>query len=129
DEDKNGDLVKQNFLTHLIDREGNVWVGSQNRGLYRFNTKSFQVKHFTKESNGGNALPDNSILSLCLDSHGNLLIGTQRKGLCLYNSDQDQITPLPIASKDGNVLEGGILSIAKDLQETVWVGTERNGLK
>lgn len=55
------------------DRNGTLWVGTQN-GLSRFDGKNF---YNFKRSKSGNSIPNNTIQSLCEDEKGNIWGGTE----------------------------------------------------
>jgi ligand-binding sensor domain-containing protein/AraC-like DNA-binding protein/CheY-like chemotaxis protein len=61
------------------DSQGNLWVGSQEKGLFRFDRTGVKVNQYTRLD----GLPSNSICGILEDEHGNLWISTQR-GLCKF---------------------------------------------
>jgi signal transduction histidine kinase len=59
-----------------FDKTGNLWIGTRERGLFKYKTEINQLKelaHFTT----GNGLTDNFVVSLACDSSNNILAGTQ----------------------------------------------------
>lgn len=71
----------------LEDKEGNLWFGTTENGLYRYDGKSF--RQFLM----ADGLLSNSISSLLEDSTGKIWIGSD-KGLCSY--DGKSFTPIEI---------------------------------
>ena len=71
----------------LQDKAGNLWFGTTENGLYKYDGKSFQQLLIA------DGLISNSISSLLEDSTGKIWIGTD-KGLCLY--DGNSITQIEI---------------------------------
>lgn len=63
--------------TLLEDSEGNIWIGSQEKGLFRFDRSGTRVNRFTTSE----GMPGNSISGILEDELGNLWISTQH-GLC-----------------------------------------------
>ncbi|MFA6439424.1 MAG: two-component regulator propeller domain-containing protein [Bacteriovoracaceae bacterium] len=61
----------------LRDKEGFLWVGTQN-GLNRYDGRQF--KYFVHDNNDSTTLSDNFIITLSEDSTGNIWVGT-RHGL------------------------------------------------
>ncbi|MBM3426669.1 MAG: hypothetical protein FJX97_06720, partial [Bacteroidetes bacterium] len=61
----------------LEDKAGNLWFGTTENGLYKYDGKTFQ-QFLIKDG-----LNSNNITSLLEDSSGKIWIGTDR-GLCLY---------------------------------------------
>jgi len=66
-------------VTLLEDSQGTLWVGSQERGLFRMDRTGVKATRYTNED----GLPDNSISGILEDESGNLWISTQR-GLCKF---------------------------------------------
>lgn len=66
-------------VTLYEDSQGNLWIGSQENGLFRVDRTEVKLHHYTKED----GLPDNSISGIQEDASGNLWISTQR-GLCKF---------------------------------------------
>lgn len=67
-----------NVQCSLQDKEGNLWFGTTENGLYKYDGKSFS--QFLM----GDGLTSNNIYCLLEDKEGNLWVGTEA-GLCLYN--------------------------------------------
>ena len=65
--------------TLLEDSQGNLWVGSQENGLFRVDRTGVKVNRYTTRD----GLPSNSICGILEDDFGNLWISTQR-GLCKF---------------------------------------------
>ena len=79
-----------NVRCSLKDNEGNLWFGTTEKGLYKYDGKSFN--QFTVKD----GLDCNNIYCILEDKDGKFWIGTE-KGLCLFNGktfDKIQI-PLP----------------------------------
>ncbi|MBK7031068.1 MAG: hypothetical protein IPH45_18520 [Bacteroidales bacterium] len=67
-----------NVRCSLKDNEGNLWFGTTEKGLYKYDGKSFN--QFTVKD----GLDCNNIYCILEDRDGKFWIGTE-KGLCLYN--------------------------------------------
>jgi ligand-binding sensor domain-containing protein/AraC-like DNA-binding protein/signal transduction histidine kinase len=77
-------------VTLLEDSQGNLWIGSQERGLFRIDRTGVKVNTYTIED----GLPSNSICGILEDDFGNLWISTQR-GLCKF--EEGVINPAKIS--------------------------------
>ena len=79
-----------NVRCSLKDNEGNLWFGTTEKGLYKYDGKSFN--QFTVKD----GLDCNNIYCILEDKDGKFWIGTE-KGLCLFNGKTfDKIhIPLP----------------------------------
>ncbi|WP_445454770.1 ligand-binding sensor domain-containing protein [Flavobacterium sp. 25HG05S-40] len=73
-----GDPRSGNVNCGLQDKEGNLWFGTTENGLYKYDGKSF--RQFTVN----NGLNNNEVSCLLQDRDGRIWIGT-KAGLCLYD--------------------------------------------
>ncbi len=80
---KNG-LTSNKAETILEDSKGNIWVGTTDKGVYRYNGKSWKV------FDTSTGLLSNTILSACEDANGKIWFGTSvginfiRNDTCYY---------------------------------------------
>lgn len=110
------ELSKLPINCALFDKDNNLWFGTKNKGLIKYNQNTF--KQFTKK----NGLSDNHILSLHEDKNGNLWIGTSGGGLLKYSD-------LPFTYYDNidGLNNSTIFAILKD-ENSIWVGTLNDGV-
>lgn len=79
--------LSQNTATAFLrDREGFIWVGTQD-GLNRYDGYSFSV--YRNIAGDVNSLSDNFILTLAEDTDGNIWVGT-RNGLSVYSKPENK---------------------------------------
>jgi len=112
-------------MVHALyeDRENNVWVCTDNNGLYRFNpSKEFftNVDH-TNRVTGKKG--DGNVLSFMSTRSGNLLVGTRNDGIYHYDKDFN-LLPFNI----GGIEKPGThsiwsMAVSKD-GNTLWMGSD-----
>jgi len=86
-------------VTLLEDSQGNLWVGSQENGLFRIDRTGVKLTRYQIED----GLPSNSITGILEDESGNLWISTQR-GLCKFEEaviNADKVNIHVYAVEDG----------------------------
>lgn len=112
-------------MVHCLyeDRENNIWVCTDNNGLYRFNpSKEFfaNVYHNRKK---GNKRGDGQVLSFAYTRWNTLLTGTWNDGLYEYD---DKLNPVALSIKGmGNGQKPFIWSMAvSGDSNTLWMGAE-----
>ena len=66
-----------------IGADGDVWVGTGNDGLYRFNADGTLQQHFVHGNSDPDSLPDDQIRALQFDHSGRLWIAGNTRGLAL----------------------------------------------
>jgi len=102
----------QSAWTVLVDRRQQVWVGTQDEGLFQFQTNHFQPA-------AGAEILGPQIFALFDDRQGQLWAGTTN-GLAYWNGTDWKIYRTP----DGLMAR----AIAEDAGGNLWVGTEDRGL-
>ncbi|MGD8538739.1 MAG: two-component regulator propeller domain-containing protein [Candidatus Aminicenantes bacterium] len=107
----------------IVDRTGNVWLGSWTDGLYRFDGKNW--RHYTEADGiGGNQI------SWILETHqGDVWfgfkgdIGQNKGGVCRYDGAQ-----FTVFTKDDGLSDDSISVALEDNKGHLWFGTEDKGL-
>ena len=107
----------QNFrpnyvLSMMLDKNGNLWIGTWGGGLSLLDTQNYRLRNFTARD----GLPGNFILALKEDSAGNLLIGTNN-GLSRF--DGETFTNF---SKLNGLTSDFIFSIEIGPDRSIWLG-------
>jgi ligand-binding sensor domain-containing protein len=105
----NGETLS--VYTLLMDRQGSLWVGTLNQGLYRIH--GTDVDHF----GSANGLSSDSVNRLFEDQEGSLWVATA-KGL-------DMLRDLPVNtfSTSEGVSEDEVESVLAARDGTVWIGS------
>ena len=108
-----------NVQCGLQDKAGNLWFGTTENGLYKYDGKSF--KQFTVT----NGLNSNNIYSILEDKDGKIWIGTEA-GLCLYDGKSFAKIQIPLRknlppNKNRNTHD--VFSIMQDKSGKLWFAT------
>ncbi|MCC8018894.1 MAG: response regulator, partial [Rikenellaceae bacterium] len=72
-------------VTLFEDSRGNIWIGTYNNGLLRFDTADKSLRGFSM----GSGLPSNDVVSIEEDSDGRLWMGTSN-GISLFDPEADR---------------------------------------
>jgi len=108
-----GDVVTDG----LQDKDGNLWFGTSQHGIYRYDGKSFT--NFTTR----NGLCNNKVWSVIEDKNGLLWFGTA-DGLCTYNGNTFVPIPIPQSRHEGTKT---VMSLLQDKDDNIWLGTWGGG--
>ena len=77
-------LTSMTVYAMCEDREGNIWIGTENLGVYVLDHTATQIiAHYTSANS---TMPANSVLSLACDERGSVFVGTG-SGLAQYKPD------------------------------------------
>lgn len=115
-------------MTMVKDKEGFLWVGTDNDGIYSID-KSGRSKHYRPGNNNFSA--PNTVLSMLDDDRGNLWMGSYLSGLISFNKKTERFTYHDHAAElvsDENTARYKIFSIAMDNSNNIWVGTNGAGI-
>ena len=77
------------------DSDGDIFIGTEDKGLYIFTSDWKLKKHYLPDSsNNQQTLPINTISALLPGPGNTVFIGTNENGLCLYNKKEQTFTRL-----------------------------------
>lgn len=115
---------KNAILDFLKDKEGNIWIGTDGAGLYKYSPKIGTFTGFHQGPNLSNSLTSNVIKSLMIDDHENVYVGTYAGGLNIYDTKNqawkvfrhDPADPLSISNDN-------VWSLFLDSRGIIWAGT------
>lgn len=114
-----GDLPDNFIISAMKDSENNLWLGSFERYVVRYNSKTKQFNHISVIKS------DASIRCFFEDRSKNIWIGTNR-GLFSYNLKTSQVKSF--YSENSNLPDNVILSVSQDAKGNLWVGTLGQGI-
>ncbi|MGN7824251.1 sensor histidine kinase [Chitinophaga sp. 22536] len=105
----------------LEDREGNIWIATNNNGLHRFNPARQSFSNIRPRDTLRHGPGDRSVLSFLQIKGKEILAGTWGNGIHRYDSNFNNI-PLRIQGLNPSCLIWD-MSYAKDSQ-TIWIGAQ-----
>jgi ligand-binding sensor domain-containing protein/signal transduction histidine kinase/AraC-like DNA-binding protein len=112
----------------LIDKEGNLWVGSRWNGLSLYNRKTDTFKRFINNPCDSTTISYNYINYLFEDCEGNLWVGTNI-GLNLFDKKTHSFIRYFGPSEFHSLIRTStIKTIYEDKEGILWIGTFGNGL-
>ena len=120
----------------VIDRNDNLYIGSQTQGLVGYQPSTGIVTQL-KDDVGGAGLPDNDIRALEFDQNGRLWIGSLTGLRVLFNPQsiftEDNVTVEPIIIEENGVpqellFSQFVTSIEVDGANNKWIGTAQSGV-
>ena len=100
-------LGSDSIWTMAEDREGNIWVGTMNNGVCKFDGEKWTIY------NEDNGLLNNAVLCIAQDGHGFMWIGTQGGLSILANNAWTNMPEL-----------GVIQAILKDNDDNMWISSD-----
>ncbi len=120
-------LVSDNVTCLAVEKSGIIWIGTQNKGLNRYNpyTHKFDLFQHNKNNSG---LSCNNITCLFVDSINKLVwIGTTN-GLNIYDQNKKEFSGFKHSDKPNSIGSNAITCIKGDKKGRIWIGTLNGGL-
>jgi signal transduction histidine kinase/ligand-binding sensor domain-containing protein len=127
--------VKREVITSITkDRQGFLWLGTQGRGLSKYNPVTGEFTYYQQNWNPDtgarivDTVTDNFILDIIEDTSGRLWIGTQ-EGLNLFDRETgDWFSCKQDPSNPNSLSHNWITTLYQDLSGVLWIGTQGGGL-
>ncbi len=111
--------------TIFADTKGRIWMGTQDKGLCYFDTKTKKTIHFINNPNDKRSLSNNQILCMMQDKSQLLWIGTRGGGAdIVLESSFDHYYAI---NNDNNSLVSNVVWSVFENGNELWIGTN-NGL-
>ncbi len=112
----------------LSDSQGNVWIGTENGGVNRYNVLQNQFSFFEKKTDQQRGLNHNTVNSVFEDNNY-IWIGTAGGGLNRYNKQKGTFSHYIYDQSDPASLENNFVSaVTRASDGNIYVGTWGGGL-
>jgi ligand-binding sensor domain-containing protein/signal transduction histidine kinase/AraC-like DNA-binding protein len=126
----NKKTISQNFIQSIYsDVHGDIWVGTAESGLNRYNYRSDDFTIFRHNPRNRYSINGNDIISIVPARNGNLWVASYRNGINCYDRKSgrfyDRKDILAACKNKGNYK---VQSILEGRNGIFWVGTQGNGL-
>lgn len=117
-----------NFIYSLHkDKKGTMWIGTSNEGLFRYDPRLGQLKHYHSATTPSSAsLSSNQIRSITEDVAGHIWLAAYGGGVDRLDPISGRITHYRAANS--NLLTNNVLTVYADLADNIWIGTVQGGL-
>jgi len=99
-----------------------LWIGTFNGGLLKFNTGSERFTHYRNDPNDARSLSHNTVTALYEDTEGRLWIGTAGGGVNIFDRRSGHFDHLTVKT---GLLDNMIHNIVVDDHGNLWMGTPR----
>ena len=127
---KDPNSISDNWITVLyLDKDGNLWIGTNAGGLNMFDRSHNQFIHYCHEADNAYSISDDRILSIYEDRSGTLWVGTEGGGLNRFDAKNNQFENYQFDEQ--NIVytnKNNVTSILEDPTGNLWWGTDGGGL-
>ncbi|WP_044205542.1 two-component regulator propeller domain-containing protein [Flammeovirga sp. OC4] len=120
-------LLDKKISAIMEHSNGQIWIGTDNNGIFIFDKKTDSFEHLTQKSESARTLNIQRITSFSEDENGNVWIGTQGNGLAFYNWNEKifkSYTQRELGDLfDRQLFQDLVISVHFDPNGYVWFGT------
>lgn len=109
-----------NVITAIAeDREGNLWVATQNSGVHYFDRLSQQFKRFQHERDNPHSIGHNKVNDVLVTKEGAVWVTTEGGGVAVYNPIEDHF----IRFEKPAIESLFTYALWNDKDKNVWLGS------
>ncbi len=115
----------RNIVSAVTDANDNIWIGTWNAGLVRFDSKTKQFTHFEKSTVNPNSLKDNQVISLSFINDSILWIGHYDQGFCQLNI-KTMLFDYVLYESNKSILSPDFGKLLFDFNKNIWLANGDN---
>jgi ligand-binding sensor domain-containing protein/signal transduction histidine kinase/AraC-like DNA-binding protein len=120
-------LLSAKVLVIKQDRDGNMWFGTEEDGLFCYDRKRNVCKRYAQAASGKAGLPSNSVNDILI-REDRIWVAT-RDGLSVYNPERDSFSTYKHDSAiSKSISDDSVWSLMTDRTGNIWVGTYSGGI-
>lgn len=124
-----GEMI-QTYVTDIVeDSDGEVWIATNGKGLYRFSPyDEIRLRVYRNIPGETNSISQNIIMTLQQDSKQNIWIGTYSEGLCCFDKQKNTFVTYKRTGLPNSLSDNSVQKVFEDSHGNLWIGTFQNGL-
>jgi ligand-binding sensor domain-containing protein/signal transduction histidine kinase len=108
----------------IVDRSGDLWIGTANAGLNRFDLEANQITRYQNDPDDIRSLSNDRVLSMFQDRAGDLWVGTEY-GLNRFVRETGTFVRYQHDPSDPGSLSGNsVRAVYQDQDGDLWIGTD-----
>ncbi len=116
------------ILSLMCDITGNLWVGTENGGLYIIKNGVGPIIRFLNDPFDAKSIAGNSIYTIFQSKDGIIWIGTYNQGVCYYDPNIIQFEHFNQNPTETNILNCNIIKHLQYYRGKIIIGTDGGGL-
>ncbi len=130
DRDQRSNINLSDFIlpSLKLDSRGNLWIASENAGLFLFDRKAEKFRRFIKNNDDNTSISSNSIWTIYEDKTGRIWYGTFSNGICLLDPYSEKFRTNQYSDINKYIPSTNITSFLSDEYGNFWIGTDGGGL-
>ena len=124
-----GETIQTYVVDMIEDNDGEVWIATNGKGLYRFSPNDeIRLRVYRNIPGESNCISQDILMTLQQDSKQNIWIGTYSEGLCCFDKYRNTFVTYKRSNLPDSLSDNSIQKIFEDSHGNLWIGTFQNGL-
>lgn len=124
-----GRLREQYIRAVTVDRQGVVWIGTSERGLWRWDPQKQHWQNWQQRPGDEQSLPSNYVRAITEDASGRIWVGTLGGGVARLHEDGQRFTRYQHDARDQRSIgSNNIWDLHVDKGGNLWVASDPGGL-
>ena len=129
DAKKNDSLSADLIWSLLLDKQGLLWIATDQGGLNLFDAQTQGFIHYKNNAASPTSLVTNTVKALLQDNNGDIWTGHFPTGVNYFNRSTTVATLyVPNPMTEGSLSHNSVMAFAEDGNNNIWVGTDGGGL-
>jgi len=116
------ELSQSSFSSISEDKSGILWLTSLYDGLFSFNPRTQEYKHFKLDANDKNSIQSNDLWYSVIDKDDNIWIASENAGLIMFDQEFKVFKNFLFDKNNGSKLNS-IRKMILDDQDQMWLAT------
>jgi len=118
-----------NWINSLcIDNQGELWVGSWDGGLHKFNARTQSFTRFTHDDNDKYSIGSNKIQTIIASRNGDIWAATWGGGVSRFDKKNNKFINYQHIPGANSISENKVYTVFEDKDGIIWLGTNQSGL-
>ena len=120
-------LAHSRVLDVKADSKGNIWIGTENGGLDKYDIKTSRFHHYQNNPDDPNTISAMSIWAILEDHVGRIWVGNFSNGLDVLDPYQKAFEAIT-SSIPGTINGKSVKGLAEDSKGNIWIGMDGFGV-
>lgn len=126
---KENGLSSNTIFALKQDNEGNLWIGTENGGLNKYDRKTERFTVHKHEDYFLNSISGNTIKCIMADNHNDLWIGTYMGGISKLDFNKIKLNHYQhLYNKRNSLSNNKVTSFEEIAKNDIWIGTDGGGI-
>ncbi|RYY08494.1 MAG: hypothetical protein EOO04_39925, partial [Chitinophagaceae bacterium] len=122
----NNSLISDYVLSFCEDIDGSIWIGTDGKGVSRWNRKNDQFTNYVHNSSNS-SLSSNNVSTIARDFKGNIWLGTYGGGINRFDKSTNSFIRYALNNPNYTYPDRNVWTLFEDRSHRLWASTLSDG--